>query len=453
MNPFRSRLRRRLLLVALIAAAPAIAAILVTQSLARQRGRDRAIADGLRLARLAASEQASVFNGAGLLLVTLAELAPARASDPRECLDLLPRILHGHPGYLALTIANADGTIFCSTAPRASFGLANASGRSWFERVLQTRQTVTGDYQLGAVSGTPAIVVAHPLLDLAGRVTRIAVATLDLSQLSAVMPVAELRPGDTLTLLDRGGTILARLPSGGSWIGHRVPGAGPLDRLVAGAPDVTSDAVGVDGVRRLYVTVPVRAAVDTGLYMGMGIDRDAAFGDSDRIYRSYLWLLGIVSLLGLGAAGLGSHLFVLRPMKSLKAVADRIAAGDLSARTQLASSVVGVSELGEAVNAMAGALDTRQQERDRAEGELRDSEDRYRLLFAQNPHPMWVYDTETLAFLEVNDAAVQHYGYSPSEFLAMRITDIRPPAQLPRLLASAASARDPLMRSGDWQHR
>src|SRR5580704_15044790 len=97
MNPFRSRLRRRLLLVALIATAPAIAAILVTQSQARQRGRERAIADSRRLVRLAASGQASVFNGAEQLLVTLAELAPARAADPRECLDLLPRILHGHP--------------------------------------------------------------------------------------------------------------------------------------------------------------------------------------------------------------------------------------------------------------------------------------------------------------------------------------------------------------------
>ena len=160
------------------------------------------------------------------------------------------------------------------------------------------------------------------------------------------------------------------------------------------ASNVTSDAVGVDGVRRLYVTVPVLAAIDTGLYIGMGIDRDAAFGESDRIYRSYLWLLGLVSLMGLGAAGLGSHLFVVRPMKSLKAVADRIAAGDLSARTQLASSVVGVSELGDAVNAMADALDKRAQEREQAEGELRDSEDRYRLLFAQNPHPMWVYDAD-----------------------------------------------------------
>jgi|GEM_PF-648311 len=61
------------------------------------------------------------------------------------------------------------------------------------------------------------------------------------------------------------------------------------------------------------------------------------------------------------------------------------------------------------------------------EQELRDSETRYRLLFDSNPHPMWVYDRETLAFLEVNDAAIQHYGYSREELLATTIDVIRRP--------------------------
>ena len=37
--------------------------------------------------------------------------------------------------------------------------------------------------------------------------------------------------------------------------------------------------------------------------------------------------------------------------------------------------------------------------------------DAYRALFERNPLPMWIYDSETLAFLEVNDAAVREYGY------------------------------------------
>ena len=56
----------------------------------------------------------------------------------------------------------------------------------------------------------------------------------------------------------------------------------------------------------------------------------------------------------------------------------------------------------------------------------RSSED-YSLLFDGNPLPMWAFDPETLAFLDVNEAAVRHYGYSREEFLSMTILDIRPP--------------------------
>jgi diguanylate cyclase (GGDEF)-like protein/PAS domain S-box-containing protein len=57
---------------------------------------------------------------------------------------------------------------------------------------------------------------------------------------------------------------------------------------------------------------------------------------------------------------------------------------------------------------------------------LQASEAQYRLLFDNNPHPMWVFDMETLRFLTVNGAAVKHYGYSEQQFLAMSIRDIRP---------------------------
>lgn len=75
-------------------------------------------------------------------------------------------------------------------------------------------------------------------------------------------------------------------------------------------------------------------------------------------------------------------------------------------------------------------------ERKRAEAALKESELRYRTLFDANPIPMWVYDRETLRFTEVNDTAVRHYGYSRPEFLAMKITDLRPPESVPELLTT-----------------
>lgn len=61
-----------------------------------------------------------------------------------------------------------------------------------------------------------------------------------------------------------------------------------------------------------------------------------------------------------------------------------------------------------------------------AEQALYQSEERYRYLFYNNPMPMWIYSEETKQFLEINNVAIDKYGYSREEFLSMTVNDIRP---------------------------
>ena len=70
-------------------------------------------------------------------------------------------------------------------------------------------------------------------------------------------------------------------------------------------------------------------------------------------------------------------------------------------------------------------------ERKRAEAEVRASDARYRSLFDRIPAPMWVYDFASLRFLDVNQAAIDQYGWTREEFLRMTIREIRPPEELP----------------------
>lgn len=65
--------------------------------------------------------------------------------------------------------------------------------------------------------------------------------------------------------------------------------------------------------------------------------------------------------------------------------------------------------------------------------QLRESEKRYSDLFRLNPQPMWVYDPISLKFVQVNKAAIDHYGYSEEEFLGMTILDIRPKEEIARV--------------------
>lgn len=92
-------------------------------------------------------------------------------------------------------------------------------------------------------------------------------------------------------------------------------------------------------------------------------------------------------------------------------------------------------------------------ERKQIEEALRQSERQYRILFEDNPHPMWVYDLKTLAFLAVNDAAIRHYGYSRVEFLGMTIRDIRPAEDIPALLEHVHRAPAGSSQPKVWRHR
>jgi PAS domain S-box-containing protein len=97
-------------------------------------------------------------------------------------------------------------------------------------------------------------------------------------------------------------------------------------------------------------------------------------------------------------------------------------------------------------------------DRKRAEAKLRESEKQYRLIFEGSPTPMWVTDLETFRFLEVNDAAIQQYGFSREEFLTMRGPDLRPAGEKERYVkyVNDVVKKHPeaaIGRAGLWRHR
>ena len=76
----------------------------------------------------------------------------------------------------------------------------------------------------------------------------------------------------------------------------------------------------------------------------------------------------------------------------------------------------------------------------------------YKTLFENSPLPMWIYDLETLRFMEVNDAAIHRYGYSRSEFLSMTTNDLRPAEE--HAIAEGAADAGPVIREWrGWRHR
>jgi PAS domain S-box-containing protein len=92
-------------------------------------------------------------------------------------------------------------------------------------------------------------------------------------------------------------------------------------------------------------------------------------------------------------------------------------------------------------------------DRRRAELALQKQNEEYRLLFEANPCPMYVVDEETLAFIAVNQAAMDKYGYPYEDFLRMNALDIRPAKDIPRLQSYLAKREETHAAAGVWQHQ
>ena len=81
-----------------------------------------------------------------------------------------------------------------------------------------------------------------------------------------------------------------------------------------------------------------------------------------------------------------------------------------------------------------------------------ESEKRYRELFINNPVPTYIFDVDSLGFIEVNDATVQSYGYSHKEFSRMTLKDLRLPEDIPDLIKSIKGLGNETFQSDTMRH-
>jgi PAS domain S-box-containing protein len=280
---------------------------------------------------------------------------------------------------------------------------------------------------VGRMSGQYSVALGRAIEGPDGEPRGVVAASVLLTQLRSMLGPADLPPSAVVTLQDANGTVLARTLNAEHWIGRNLSDLA-VTRTARDSREGVLEVPAPDGVPRLagyarpsrvpwlvYVGIPSAVAL-------------AAVHDQERTAR----ILGVASLvLSLVLAWLLAR-GIAEPVRALIADADAFASGDLAHR----SSVHSLGELGALASTFNRMADALQRRRD----QLSASEARYRSMFDMLPLPMWVFDLHSLRILEVNEAAIQRYGYSREEFLAMTIVDLRPPEDEPRLLESLGEA-------------
>ena len=429
-----SSVRARLVLLVLIAVLPAIALTLYTGIEQRRVDGAKARAEALQVARLVAARQERHIQRAQQLLSVIAVFPAVSVMQTAPLNDFLVTTLQQNPAISNIGVTSTTGDVVASGLPLKE--PLNLNQQRWFVNALATQEFSVGDYLIDPISNRPSLTVAAPVLGDSG-VKGVLFASIELNWLPEVAQDVGLRERGQISIINDQAIIfgLSRDPRGA--LGTTIPRSPTLNTILS-SEEGAHQALGFDRSERLFSFKRLPGGgEDKGAWVTLGIPVSEVYGAANTRLVRNLVLIGLVSLFALTLVGFAGELLVLHGLKRMLAMAR-------APRGQRASELdrripVEFKRVMETLDEMAGTLEA--------------EEKRYRLLFESNPLPLWVYDCETLRFVAVNQAAVNHYGYSEDEFLRMTIRDIRPTEDIPKLESHVGDIKHLDLQPEVWRHR
>jgi PAS domain S-box-containing protein len=298
-------------LVVLLAVVPSLVLIYYNSREQRDAAIAQAHEDVARIARLAAAENAGVFDGAHQLLVALAQFPEIRGGDPSRGSAVLEKLLGECRFYSNLGAVTPDGHVVCSAVPLTE--QASVAGRQWFQQAMKTSDFTVGEYQAGGSNDRPSLNFGYPIIGSGNQVQRILFASLDLNYLTRQISLALPPEGVELALIDRGGVIVAQTGALENRVGRTAPEAAQIKEVSAYRGRGTEQRHDSAGVERIYAFYPIggkHAGADA--YVIASMPTAVAFTGADRGLRKNLIGLALVTLLALVAAWYGGEAIVLR---------------------------------------------------------------------------------------------------------------------------------------------
>jgi signal transduction histidine kinase len=358
-------LRFRAVFLVLLAGLPLLVLTFYVYVENRERTLREVQRDALVAARNLAAVQEILIQDTRQLLVGLARQPQVQRRDREGCEALFATLLKDSPHCAAIGAADLEGRVFASAPPAP--GPIEVADRRWFQEAVRTRAFFVGEPLLGRVSRKYSLNMSYPILDESGRLQGALTAAVDLDWLGDLLAKSELPPGTAVGLTDPTRTMLFRYPEPLKYVGKKFPE--PLIRAMSSRAEGVADGVGLPGDERLFAFARL-APPWRNMWVAIGLPKAPVLAQVNRdLERSLIWL-GLVALLALGAAWWGSGWFILRPVKKLRGVTERLAGGDLSARAGPDYAVGELGLLGHAFDQMADSLEERNARLKRASREL-----------------------------------------------------------------------------------
>ncbi|MGZ5198206.1 MAG: bifunctional diguanylate cyclase/phosphodiesterase [Telluria sp.] len=326
-----------------------------------------------QLSRVIASHENTLVDNANHLLELADDVVAASTRDPAACDARLRELYASLPGYANIMVYSPAGDLRCGAIRP---GKVNVAEREYFQRALASDAPVSSNLIYSKTTGKPSIAFARAVRER-GAVAGVVVASLEVSNFTAIVRDVPLPKDAILAIVDRTGTILARRPALHAAVGTTVPRVAQL-LAEAGARGFMAEITGIDQVERLVAAAPIRSENGRPFYVLLGSAKQSLTNDFVRSVLIDVAVFGSVIVFSLFIAWrLGINLLV-RPIGVLTTAMNRVAAGQSGTSTGLEYSRFGeIGELARHFDAMSASLERR-------EAEARQSQQRIEQLALHN---------------------------------------------------------------------
>jgi PAS domain S-box-containing protein len=332
------------------------------------RAKENTKAEALRLAGVFSNTQEMLIDSVRQLLTVMAQLDSVKAQSRSESEPLFEQMLKQNPLFSIVATLDAQGNVIASAPPVTE--PTNLSDRAFFQRAVQTKAFTVGEFIIGRISKKPSFHLALPMIDPNGNITGVVYVGLDLRTVSDFGTRVKLPPGSSIAMVDEHDAFLMRYPDPEKWVGKKMPIA---EKFRSAENAGSMEAVGADGVERIYGMTRLKAPGIGNLSVLVGISKKEAYAPfQKRLYEQLGLMLGI-ALFGTVAAWMLARNSIVRPARHLASVARGLSAGRLDVRSKLEGGEFG--EIGEAFNQMAETLSRRIDELNQAQEKLRHAYD------------------------------------------------------------------------------
>ena len=396
MNP--QSFRTRLVLLVLLVLIPAGVLVLLSNIARLETEREKVREETVCAAKLAAASQAYFVREARQLLATVIQTHPAGvlSTNRTYCERRLATLRLLAPDFGDFGLIERDGTVFCHTLG-TNVETAKIVAPEFIKRVLEKPEFAMSNLHRDGLPGEPTLQFAYPVFDSNNRLVRLMYASLKLPLLDNALAEIALPEAGVVRVMDRLGNVVAQNPGSGALPDGDQPSALMLEMARAISTNLF-ETDGADGTKRVFAVSPVTDGKTPVLSVHVVAPRKILFAQADAEFGASVVGMLLIGALVLALAWWYSKRVFVRPVAAMLSATDRLANGDLSARTGIADGASELHLLAQRFDGMAETLAARQRELEKANVEVKKSNTRLELRVQERTRELETLNDELEAF-------------------------------------------------------